>query len=73
MKFIYEHSLSIVLGLCFVVCNVAFFLAEPGTHLYDFLNMLAGCFGGSFIIVVLARFFWEKDSDPAKPPRKDCE
>lgn len=66
----YEHSLSLATGVGFVLCNVGFFWVEPGGHLYDFFNMLAGCFGGGFVMVVLARRYWEKGSDPATPPDK---
>jgi len=66
----WEHSLSIATGVGFVLANIAFFMVDAG-HLYDFFNMIAGCFGGGFVMVILARKYWEKGSDPAKPPEDE--
>ena len=66
----FEHSLSLAAGAGFMLSNVAFFWVEPGGHLYDFLNMIAGCFGGGLVMAILGRKFWEKDSDPTTPPKE---
>lgn len=66
----WRHSLSIALTVCFVVSTLASGWVEHGTWIYDFLMMLAGSFGGSLVIVVFARYFWEKNSDPTKPTEK---
>ena len=66
MRWLDEHSLSITLFVGFLLCTAASAWVEHGTWIYDFWMMLAGSFGGSFLIVVLARFFWEKDSDPTR-------
>lgn len=62
-----DHSLSVVLGVGWLVSNAVFFLLPPG-HWYDFTNMLAGCFGGGFVVVVLANHWYDKGADPCKPP-----
>ena len=71
VKELREHSLSIALFVGFVLANAAFFQCEPG-HWYDFFNMVAGSFAGGFVIVVLGKPFYERGSDPTKPP-EECE
>lgn len=66
-----EHSLSIALGVSWAITNGLFFLVEAG-HVYDFLNMLAGCFGGGFVMAVYARPFYERGADPLLPA-EECE
>lgn len=67
--FFHEHSLSLALGAGFALFAVVSAVVEHGTWLYDFAFMMAGSFGGSAILVVLATKLWERDSDPKEPPK----
>jgi hypothetical protein len=71
-KFVREHSLSIALGICFLLSTFGFWACEPGGHWYDFWNAMMGCFGGNFLFLLFARKFWEKGADPLLPP-EECE
>lgn len=66
--FLFEHSLSIAMGIGFVVSCGLFFVVDQDSRWYDFFNMVASCFGGSLVIILLAQKFWEKNSDPSEPP-----
>jgi len=63
-----EHSLSIALGAGYLVCTGLSAWVKHGTWAYDFWMSLSGAFGGNFVLILLARKLWEKDSDPSKPP-----
>lgn len=73
MRFIKEHSLSITLFLGFALSAWLSKQFEHGTWGYDFWMMMAGSFGGSAILVVLATKLWERNSDPAKPPKEGVD
>jgi hypothetical protein len=69
-RFLLEHSLSLALIAGWIVCSlIAWSLRwEESNFTYDWWLSNAGGFFGSAILIVLARKFWEKDSDPATPP-----
>lgn len=67
--FCYEHSLSLALGVGFIVCTWLSWICKHGDDWWsNFWMSTGGGFGGGVVIVLLARLFWEKDSDPTQPP-----
>lgn len=66
-RWCYEHSFTIACVVGFVLSSIGFVAAAPG-HWYDFFNMLQGCFVSGAVLAQFGRLFWEKDSDPTKPP-----
>jgi len=70
-KFFFEHSLSLALIAGWAIHSwLAWWVSEDQNNFwYDWNLMNAGGFGGSAILVVLAKYLWERDSDPATPPK----
>lgn len=65
-----DHSLTIALGLGFIVTDALTLFCKPGTRVYDQWLMLAGSFGGSWLMVVFAIPFYERKSNPQVPPEE---
>jgi hypothetical protein len=63
-----EHSLSLALFAGYLVAVGAEVFLPVGTWWYDRCTQLEGACLGGFVMVRCARAFWEKDSDPTKPP-----
>lgn len=68
-KFIDDHSLSAFIFGLYLVFVLALWMLPDG-RLQAMAQGHADDTFGALIIVLGARYFWERGSDPAKPPEK---
>lgn len=66
------HSFTITTLVGFAVCLWIARILGPGSWAYDTWQQMAGIFGTG-IALLLAKFTYEKDADPTKPPKHVAE
>lgn len=68
--FIKEHSLSLFILAMYIIFQIGLWTLPDGRLQAMFQGHADDTFG-ALIIVIGARYFWERGSDPAKPPEKE--
>ena len=67
-SWLHEHSLSVLLGAMVLALLLAYWRADPTTHLGSFYGNAAADWLGSFVTVVATKFWFERGSPESRPP-----
>jgi len=67
-SWLHEHSLSVLLGTMVLALLLAYWRADPATHLGSFYGNAAADWLGSFVTVVATKFWFERGSPESRVP-----